>query len=300
MAKPSKVISTAIKLIVSGLLIYFIFSKINIQEIGNTLRNSNPYYLILALCFFLFSKVIAAFRLNLYFYQLKVFLTQKSNLKLYALGMFYNLFLPGGIGGDAYKGYAIKKKFDVSTKKVVSVLVLDRLSGLLLLFVFACSLLLFIELETITTLKAVFIIGIPLSILVFYLLNRQFFKYALPVFWKSVASSAVVQLTQLIAVWFIMKSLGIELNQIAYLVIFLVSSIVSVIPLTIGGIGSREATFFYGASLLGLNENISVGISVIFFLITALVSLLGVWYHFKKIDLKTLEHIISSPSGSKV
>jgi len=286
-ARPGKVIATAIKLVVSGLLIYFIFSKIDVREIGNTLSSSNPYYLVLALLFFLSSKILAAFRLNLYFHQLEVFLAQKSNLKLYFLGMFYNLFLPGGIGGDAYKGYAIKKKFDVATKKVVSVLVLDRLSGLLLLFVYACSLILIVQQETTIALKPFFMLGIPLSILVFWILNKRFFGYVLPVFWKSVTYSALVQLAQLISVWFIMKSLGIELHQIAYLVIFLVSSIVSVIPLTIGGIGSREATFFYGASLLGLNENISVGISVIFFLITALVSLSGVWYHFKKIDLET-------------
>lgn len=289
MARPSKAIATVVKLVVSGLLIYFIFSKIDVQEIRNTLRSSNPYYLGLALVFFLSSKIIASFRLNLYFHQLDVFLTHKSNLKLYFLGMFYNLFLPGGIGGDAYKGYAIKKKFDVATKKVVSVLVLDRLSGLLLLFVYACSLLLLIPQETILALTPLFLAGIPISTLVFWLLNRSFFSYALPVFWKSVGYSAFVQLAQLISVWFIMKALGIEGHQIAYLVIFLISSIVSVIPLTIGGIGSREATFFYGASLLGLNENISVGISVIFFLITALVSLAGIWYHFKKIDLKTIE-----------
>ncbi len=39
--------------------------------------------------------------------------------------MFYNLFLPGGIGGDAYKGYVLKKKYEVKTKSVVSILVLD-------------------------------------------------------------------------------------------------------------------------------------------------------------------------------
>lgn len=287
MTRPSKAIATILKLVVSGLLMYFILSKIDVNEITNTLSTSNPFYLFLALIFFLVSKVLAAFRLNLYFHQLGVLLNHTSNLKLYFLGMFYNLFLPGGIGGDAYKGYAIKKKFEVPTKKVVSVLVLDRLSGLLLLFVYACALLLFVKNENVMDLKLVFTIGIPISILVFWLLNKKFFAYVMPVYWKSIGYSALVQLAQLVSVWFIMKSLGIALHQIAYLVIFLVSSIVSVIPLTIGGIGSREATFFYGASLLGLNENISVGISVIFFLITAVVSLLGVGYHFKKIDLKT-------------
>ena len=289
MTRPSKAIATLLKLIVSGLLIYFILSKIDLNEIANTLRTSKPFYLFLALVFFLVSKVLAAFRLNLYFHQLGVLLTHVSNLKLYFLGMFYNLFLPGGIGGDAYKGYAIKKNFDVATKKVVSVLVLDRLSGLLLLFLYACCLLLFVKQEIIIKLKPLFIIGIPIAIAVFWILNKRFFSYVIPVFWKSIGYSTLVQLAQLISVWFIMKSLDIQLDQIAYFVIFLVSSIVSVIPLTIGGIGSREATFFYGASLLSLNENVSVGISVIFFLITAIVSLLGVRYHFKKIDLVTVK-----------
>ncbi|MGB3151142.1 MAG: lysylphosphatidylglycerol synthase domain-containing protein, partial [Maribacter sp.] len=102
----------------------------------------------------------------------------------------------------------------------------------------------------------------------------------------SIWYSALLQLAQLASVWFIMKALGIELDHLAYLVIFLISSIVSVLPLTIGGIGSREVTFFYGATFLNLNENISVSISVVFFLITALISLIGVWYHFKKIMLQ--------------
>jgi hypothetical protein len=63
---------------------------------------------------------------------------------------------------------------------------------------------------------------------------------------------------------------------------------VSVLPLTIGGIGSREVTFFYGATLLALEENTSIGISMVFFLITAFVSLAGIVYHFKKIKLKTI------------
>jgi len=96
----------------------------------------------------------------------------------------------------------------------------------------------------------------------------------------------LVQLSQLICVFLILKSLGIEENIIAYLVIFLISSIVSVIPLTIGGIGSRELTFFYGATWLGLNESTSVGVSMLFFLITALVSLFGIVYHFRKTELE--------------
>jgi hypothetical protein len=207
-------------------------------------------------------------------------------MKLYLLGMFYNLFLPGGIGGDAYKGYVLKKKYDVKTKSVVSILVLDRLNGLLLIFVIACVLAVFLNEDQLHPYKFLFGIAIILSILVFWLFNKRFFSFVYPVFWKSLGFSALVQLAQLISVLFILKALDIEGNTIAYLFIFLISSIVSVLPLTIGGIGSREVVFYYGALWLGLEENTSVSISMLFFIITAIVSLSGIYYHFKKPELK--------------
>lgn len=278
-----------LKVLISAALIYFIYTKLNLEEVLVTLKKANPLYLFIALLLVVGSKIIAALRLNLYFHELEVRLTQKSNFKLYLLGMFYNLFLPGGIGGDAYKGYIIKKKFAVDTKKVIAVLVLDRLSGLLLIALYTCILALVLQNSLLTDFKILFAIAIPLGIAFFWFLNKKFFHYVLPVLWKSVGYSALVQLFQLISILLILKAIGIETNMIAYLFIFLISSIVSVIPLTIGGIGSREVTFLYGATLLGLDTNTSVGVSVLFFLITAVISLIGIYYHFKKVDLKTQE-----------
>lgn len=286
MIQPNKKLFTALKIVISALLIYFVFTKISFLEVLQTLKRTQPFYLFLASIFFVLSKIIASFRVNLYFHQLQVFLTQISNLKLYLLGMFYNLFLPGGIGGDAYKGYLIKKQFNIDTKKIVSVLVLDRLSGLLLLFMYACILIPFLNLNLIPYIEYYALAAILLGISVFWILNKKFFQYVLPIFWKAFGYSALVQFFQILSAYFILQSLDIELNTISYLFIFLVSSIVSVIPLTIGGIGSRELTFFYGATLLHLDENTSIGISMIFFLITAFVSLFGIYYHFKKPELK--------------
>tara|TARA_R110000868_G_scaffold142103_1_gene359246 strand:+ start:3100 stop:3966 length:867 start_codon:yes stop_codon:yes gene_type:complete len=285
--KLNKKLLTALKICISVVLLYFVFTKINFNDVLYTLKKTHPIYLFIAIVFFVLSKIIASFRINLYFHQLHVYLTQLSNLKLYILGMFYNLFLPGGIGGDAFKGYIIKKQFTVDTKKVVAVIVLDRLSGLLLLFIYACILIAFLDLNIISNIGVYVTFIILLSVLVFWYLNKKFFSYVLNVFWKSIGFSALVQLFQLISALFILKALSIEMNTIAYLFIFLVSSIVSVVPLTLGGIGSREVTFFYGATLLNLDENTSIGISMIFFLITAFVSLFGIFYHFKRPNLDT-------------
>ena len=244
MIKPNKKLVTALKIIISVVLLYFVFTKIAFEDVLNTVKKTHPIYLSIAVIFFILSKGIASFRINLYFHQLQVYLTQISNLKLYLLGMFYNLFLPGGIGGDAYKGYIIRKQFPVETKKVVAVLVLDRLSGLLLLFIYACILITFLDVNSIRYKEIYAVLGMILSSLFFWYLNKKFFGYVLPVFWKAFGLSALVQLFQLMSVLFILKALAIELNTVSYLFIFLVSSIVSVIPLTLGGIGSRELIKF--------------------------------------------------------
>lgn len=277
-----KTATTALKLVASVVLLYFVFSKIQFQEVLQSIRQTQPVYLIAAILAFAASKILAAYRLNAYLHHLEVWLTHLSNLKLYLLGMFYNLFLPGGIGGDAYKGYVLKKSYGIRTKRVIALMVLDRLSGLLLLFTYACLLALFLKETVVTDFRILIILAILIATGVFWILNKRYFEYVFPVFWKSLGYSSGVQLLQLICVFLIWKSLGLDAQLLPYLFIFLVSSIVAVLPITIGGIGSREIVFLYGAMWLGLEESTSISISVIFFLITAFVSLFGMIYHFKK------------------
>ena len=83
------------------------------------------------------------------------------------------------------------------------------------------------------------------------------------------------QLAQLICAWFILKSLGVTENFLAYQLVFLLSSIVAVLPLTIGGVGARELVFVYAHTYAGIEEATAVAFSLIFFLISAMISLIG-------------------------
>ncbi len=289
MAQVRKTATTALKIVFSAVLLYFVLSKIDFTQVKNSLSQVDSTYLIAALLLFLLSKVVAAYRLNLYFHAIKVPLSAKSNLELYLLGMFYNLFLPGGIGGDAYKGYLIHKKFGVSGKKVASALLLDRLSGLLLLVVLACILIFNLPIDQLQSVKYIFLLLPLLAVFSFWILNKRLFPFTGTIFWPSFFYSLIVQLLQLTSVYFLLCALQVQNNIPAYLLLFLISSIVAVLPLTIGGIGSREAAFYYGSKWLGLDENNAVAASMLFFLMTALVSLFGIIYHFKKIRLTTEE-----------
>ncbi len=288
MERQRKRLITLLKIVFSLLLIYFVFTKIQFREVWEVIRSIKLHFLIGAVILFVVSKCFASLRVNLYFHQIGIRLTQRSNGKLYLLGMFYNLFLPGGIGGDAYKGYVIRKKFEVPTKRVVASLLLDRLSGLLLLANYAFILGLFISAPELQGYKWLFGLGIIASLLLFWIFNKRYFDYLYQVYWPSLGYSALVQLFQIICALLLLYSLDLEDHLLSYLFIFLVSSVVAVLPLTIGGIGSREVVFFYGALWLGLNESSAVSMSILFFSINALVSFCGIYYHFKKPELTLL------------
>jgi uncharacterized protein (TIRG00374 family) len=81
--------------------------------------------------FFLASQILSVKRLDFYLKANSFNLSFRSNLELYFLGMFYNFFIPGGIGGDAYKVYILNKKLGWELKKITSTIFNDRLSGLL-------------------------------------------------------------------------------------------------------------------------------------------------------------------------
>ena len=266
---------------ISAVLLYLIFLKIPFSEVSQTLLKAQWGFLVLALLFFTISKALAAYRLQYFWRAIGVHFSHSYNLKLYLLGMFYNLFLPGGIGGDAYKGYVVKKAYKTPTKKIFGVLLVDRLSGLLLLCVFSALLAAMGVHEILSPFKYLFVVAIPLGILVYYLGVKKIYSYTLAVFWKAFALSAGVQMAQLIAAAFILLALGQDQEFGVYLLVFLVSSIVAVIPLTIGGIGSRELTFLYGAQWLALDYKTAIAMSLLFFFITAVVSITGIVYHFR-------------------
>lgn len=279
--KISKPLKTAFKIILSAAALFFVFTKIEVEEVLAIYRKSNLLYLIAAIILFSFSKLIAAIRLNRFFRAIGVKIREIYNLKLYSLGMFYNLFLPGGIGGDGYKIYLLNRKHDVKAGKIFWAVFHDRLSGVLALFCLAVILSLFIEINLDFNYKHWVWVMIPLALIILFLIIRKFFNYFSSIYLKTTGYSFAVQLVQTICAFFIFMAIGGNENKAGYLFIFLISSIVAMLPITIGGVGSREITFLYGSKLLGLDENLSIAMSLMFYIITAFVSFWGLYFSIR-------------------
>jgi hypothetical protein len=274
------------KILISAAAIYYVFTKIEIEDVLNILKSVNYFYLVIATILFAFSKVLSAYRLNYYFKPLDVELHTKSNLKLYLLGMYYNLFLPGGIGGDGYKVWILNKKYSTPVKHLFWAVLLDRINGMYVLLLIA--LLMTPLLDISITWIIISYIFIPLSILIYLLINKKFFNRFYQTIIQASAYSFGVQILQLLSAMFILFANDSFDGLTSYLFLFLISSIVAALPITIGGIGSREITFLFGAQVLNLDINLSIALSLLFYIITLVVSFFGIYYSLnpKALDLK--------------
>jgi uncharacterized membrane protein YbhN (UPF0104 family) len=285
MQEPSKQpssVSTWLKLLlkvaVMGVCLWYVSGKIDFEQSKTVLLHSNWSLLFIALLLYVVSKLVSAIRLNIYFKNIGIKLSEVQNIRLYLLGMFYNLFLPGSVSGDAYKVILLTKRYSIPYKKTTAAVLLDRFSGLLGLGILLTTFSYFTLNFTYSLVLTAITIG---AITGFYYIINRWFKDFISGFWSTLFLGILVQAVQVVCIYMIMHSLGVDKNYTAYIFIFLVSSAVSVLPLTIGGLGIREVVFLEGAAYFSLGGETSVIISLLFYLITLVVSATGAWYIFK-------------------
>ena len=277
-SKTSKWVKLLLKIVITTVCLWYVAGKIDFAAAWSIVKNANSTYLLLAIPAFVISKIIAAIRLRIYFKNIDLHLSLWQNIKLYWLGMFYNLFLPGSIGGDAYKVILLKKKFNAPYKKTTAAVLLDRFSGLLglglILSVYSC-----VVLDNTSYVIAI-AGGSLLAIVLLNFIVNQWLKDFISSYFPTLLLGILVQSFQVLCAYLIIAALGIGVNVSEYIFIFLVSSVVSVLPLTIGGLGIREFVFLEGSNLFGLTQETSVVISLLFYLITLLTSAAGLVYVF--------------------
>jgi uncharacterized membrane protein YbhN (UPF0104 family) len=261
-----------------------VFRQLDWTQIQIMLKKANAFYFGLALLMFMISQIISVFRFNLFIRKVGVRISFKTNAQLYLLGMFYNFFLPGGVGGDAYKAFALSKAQNKSLKRVGRIVFVERFLGIIAIGFCICILLLFLPVEVSYFWN---VLVASLGILGVFLILQIVINW-LPIHSKRVYIgfyySLMIQVLQIACVFFILKSFQVEGNYFAYFLMFLVSSVLSVI--SFAGLGIREFVFYYGAEWFQFNSDISASVALAFSIITALISFLGIIYLVKPIEMK--------------
>jgi len=270
------VVKTILKIAVTSALLYWVFSKVPFSEVKNRLINANYYWMLAGVAFYFLSMVASSWRLLSFFKSIDLRLNPRFNFRLYLLGIFYNLLLPGGIGGDGYKIYLLHKNYNFPTKKVFMAILFDRLSGLWAIGLIVVTLRIFIPLipVSIPLLLAAFVVASA----IYYIVVKIFFKDFTKHFFKGHLKAILVQSCQVITIICVLMGQDFHGKFAPYLLSFLLSALAAVLPISVGGAGIREYIFKILAGWLNMNVGLAVFLSISFYLISLVVALSGLYY----------------------
>lgn len=109
----------------------FLLWKIGVGETLNQLRQADLRLLLIAFLLFLLSLVIRARRWAALLWALDLRAPFWKLVYLYFVGAFFNSFLPSGFGGDVVR--ALELTQDTPTSAAVGTVLVDRMTGLLVL-----------------------------------------------------------------------------------------------------------------------------------------------------------------------
>lgn len=275
-----------LKLISAVVILYAVYSKIPLEHFQEELAKLSWYTIVFSILLLALSMFFSAVRLTYLIRDLGINISLWTNSKLYLLGMFYNLFIPGGVGGDAYKIFYLNKKHDIKTKESFWPLLIDRGSGLfsLLVLILVCAY--FIDITIIEHQQLIITALIIFGFIAITIIIRIIRKAHLKTFFITLPLSFLTQSLQAACVYLFIHAIGVTHHTIEYFLLFFVSSIATIIPITPGGIGLRELTYKFGSPLLDTNPSIGAFVATLFFIVTLFVSFFGIYYHFRGIDKK--------------
>jgi uncharacterized membrane protein YbhN (UPF0104 family) len=258
---------------------FFVFRQLELRRMEILFNRIELWYMVPVLLLYGLSKVISVFRCAVLLRKVGVFLTDAEAIKLYWVGMYYNQFLPGGIGGDAYKVILLNNNRKLGIKEGASVMLNDRIAGLITLWCMTSFLYYFVPFHQILTVSVAPLAAISLIIYFFFL--KKLFPSIGKVRTSLIVWSFWVQAMQFAVVVLLIQSMHIYDQYPAILFVFGLSSVAANIPISFGGVGLREIVFLWGSGLFNLVPEQAVFISVLFYLCSYVAALPGLFWVFR-------------------
>jgi len=276
-----------LKFVGVGLLI-LILTKTNTSEIFNTIKQFNAFQIlwieVLSL-FIILSKSIR-FKNILSFYNISISLRQI--ILIYGSGMYLSTITPGRLG-DFSKIFYLKHYTGCDYKKGLYVNILDRLFDLTILLLTSLIGLFWI----INPRKLVILFAILIVLITFFILfGKQIAKIILTKVLNTLKNHSNISVNEIeiskllniklaipllitiipyaliyYQMIYISKITGFYINPYLLIGTLAIGNVVSLIPISISGLGTREAVFVTMLSKAGLSATQAISLSLSFFLL---------------------------------
>jgi len=285
----------SIKLTISiGLVVYLIF-LVDWNRAFKILKGVDKIYLIIGFLLWVFGLVFASLRWHLILKDNNLKFSMLKSYKGYLRGMFYNIFLPGVVGGDVIRIGICRFQTDCELGTATASVLLERISGIFTLFIFlflSYSIFFdkFLAGINFQFLKYLFLIGLLFIIffIVLFLLRYKFTEWLsgkdlnrflsfLSVGIKVFCSvrlgtllivlvlSSLFQSIDIFACFLFSKAIGIKLSLPIFFGIVPLVYFATVLPVSLGGLGVREGAFVFLLSIFGVGTTEAITLSFLMY-----------------------------------
>ncbi|MGH7816804.1 MAG: lysylphosphatidylglycerol synthase transmembrane domain-containing protein [Candidatus Binatia bacterium] len=291
------------KLLVSAGLLAFFLSRVHPERFLQTFASANYSWIALALAIYLFAQAISAVRWTALVRPLGIETPFKELVKYYLIGMFFNLFAPGTVGGDVSRVYYLVRDEDahakgraVTTMHAAMSVLMDRAIGMVVLvWLGAAGLLLFPEYavpHTVRTATLLLALGFVIAVLLAPWLRRVLPEDGHPIVvkirlvfrsyrmqWRALAAASALSIVvHLIQAWMHLimgRALGLDVPFSFCIIVYPLVGTFAAIPVSLNGLGLREGGYIYLLAVIGIATEKGIAFGLLLFLIVALDSLIG-------------------------
>jgi len=296
-----------LKISLSVALILWITEDIALDSVFTVMATSSTSLLIFAFSLFFVGYVITAFRwrtlIRVQGGDAPIFFLVRS----FMVALFFNNFLPSTVGGDVVRMYD-SWRLGNSKSDAVTVVLVDRFLGVIVLLCFALLALIFDEtvadeVPLITAWVTVGLGGIALttwlmlkipasyaeafcsergrivarigSSLAKVLRSFQAYRHAKIEVFRALVLSVLLQINVVVCFIVLARAIGIELPVESMFLIIPVAIFIMMIPISINAIGVREAVFVFLFSMYGIENVQALAFAWTAYSLTLLQGILG-------------------------
>jgi glycosyltransferase 2 family protein len=293
------------KIAVTILLFIYIFRRIDFHQFSITMRSARLDILAFGFIVLWLGHYVCIFRWRLLMRPLMPVPSLNNLFGIYCIGLFFNLAFPTVIGGDVVKMYYAGKPSKAYTQSFAATF-LDRDAGMFAMMIIACAVII---------IHPVSVPGIPVSIIIwgvfaaFVLGNVAIFlpschkrvtnllhllrlpkiahkidliSHAFQISGKHPATlvislliSFVNQLLVIAVTWITALGLRIHVSLSLFMIFVPVVTLISMIPISLNGMGLREYAFMSLFSSIGIPLASCIALGLLSSIVTILSSLPG-------------------------
>ncbi len=282
-----------IRIGVSLLLFAWLLSRTDKGELLAAIRAMSLKSYMAALLMYLTSQVVSSGRWHIITRSLGFPGDFVRHLKYYFVGMYFNLFLPTGVGGDLLKVIYLTKDSPKRLKATYTIL-LDRSSGLWAMYILGGLATLFLA-TPLPHYMDMTLKGIAIGVIAFLFLHRPIYHLLnphlkgrlarfdtplillddTPTLLKAFFLSLIIQALGMGSIYVLGRGMDLPVEWGYYFSMFPLVALAILLPISFNGIGVREGGFIYFLGLRGVPQEKALTLSLGFFSIQVISSLLG-------------------------